>query len=307
MELSQSQNQSKSKSRSKPFAAYILASRPKTWIASLSPVLIGTAYAAREQDVQISVFLLALFFSFLIQVGTNFANDYFDYMNGADNANRIGPKRATQEGWISPRAMLRASLTVFGSAFLIAAPLMGIAGLWSVPLAALCIFFGIAYTGGPKPLGYMGLGELLVFIFYGPVAVCGSYFLQTGSFNVPILLASLAPGLLCCSILIANNLRDERSDRAARKKTLIVRFGRRFGSWEYTFSIAAAAAVPLILVWFYGAPIALASAALIFPASLPLIWKSFTFCDPFELLSLLQGSALLLFVYTALFSLAIIT
>jgi 1,4-dihydroxy-2-naphthoate octaprenyltransferase len=200
--------------------------------------------------------------------------------------------------------MRLATCLIFGSAFLIAIPLMIIAGLWSLFLAAACIAFGILYTGGPKPLGYLGLGELLVFPFFGPIAACGAYFLQTGTVTLPVFIASLSPGFLCCSILIANNLRDEKSDRMANKRTLIARFGRTFGSWEYTLTIAAAAAVPFILVFFYNAPAPLLSASLILPLAFPWIQKAFKFRDPLELISVLQGTALLLFLYTLVFCLS---
>lgn len=283
--------------------AYFLASRPKTWVASLSPVFVGAAMAPR---FSLSIFFLTLLFSLLIQIGTNYANDYFDFVNGADTNLRNGPKRATQEGWVSPSSMLLATCLIFAGALLVAIPLMIIAGLWSLFLAAACIAFGILYTGGPKPLGYLGLGETLVFLFFGPVAACGAFFLQTGSVTMPMFIASLAPGFLSCSILIANNLRDEKSDRVANKKTLIVRFGRTFGSWEYTLTIVSAAAVPLILVFFYDAPALLLSASLILPLAFPWIRKAFKFRDPLELISVLQGSALLLFLYSAFFCVAIL-
>jgi len=211
-------------------------------------------------QLSVSIFLLTLLFSLSIQVGTNYANDYFDFVNGADTHLRNGPKRATQEGWVTPSSMLLATFLIFTFAILIAIPLMIIAGLWSLFLAAACVAFGILYTGGPKPLGYLGLGEALVFLFFGPIAACGAYFLQTGTVTLSTFIASLAPGFLSCSILIANNLRDEKSDRMANKRTLIVRFGRTFGSWEYTLTIVAAALIPTILVFFHEAPTHLLSA-----------------------------------------------
>lgn len=279
--------------------AFFLASRPKTWIASLSPVFLGTVMSA---TVDWPIFLLTILFSLLIQIGTNFANDYFDFINGVDSHLRNGPKRATQEGWISPSSMLAGTLVTFACALIIAAPLIQKAGLWSLFLALICIAFGLLYTGGPKPLGYLGLGELLVFIFFGPVAVCGTYFLQTEGLDPGIFLSSLAPGLLSCSILIANNLRDEKNDRAAGKHTLVVRFGRRFGSWEYTLSVISAALIPICLVFFYGAPsILLATSLFTLLIASPSIKKSFYFRDPLELISLLQASAFLTFIYTVLF------
>ena len=285
--------------------AWALASRPKTWIASLSPVLIGTALAAGE-GIDYARFILVLLFSLLIQIGTNFANDFFDFAKGADTAERIGPKRAVQQGWISPRAMLRGALLAFGTALLIAIPLMLLAGWWSFPMAGAAVLFGILYTGGPKPLGYLGLGELLVLLFFGPIACCGAYYLQTLSLSFPIFLASLAPGLLSSAILIANNLRDQKTDAAANKRTLIVRFGRRFGSWEYTLSIALAASIPPLLVLFCQAKAPLLLASSILPASIPLLKKVFHFQSPAELIPVLQGTSLLLFLYTLLFSLALL-
>lgn len=278
--------------------AYLLAARPRTWSASLCPVWIG-AWIAPHVDWKL--FGLTLGFSLFIQIGTNYANDYFDFQKGADTAERIGPKRAVQQGWISPASMLLAAVIAFGIAILLAIPLMLRAGLWSLPAAALCVLFGVLYTGGPKPLGYLGLGETLVFLFFGPVAVCGTYFLQTMTLDGATFIASLAPGLLSCSILIANNLRDEQTDRAAGKRTLAVRFGRYFGAWEYTGSLLAASLVPLALVYFYEFPLNLASASLLFFAAIPSIRRAFEFKTPLEAMPLLQNSALLLLVYTILF------
>lgn len=277
---------------------YFLAARPRTWPASLCPVLIGAFMA---DSIQYPIFLLTLLFSLGIQIGTNYANDYFDFIKGADTPLRKGPKRATQEGWISPPSMLLASLLAFGFALLLAIPLMIRAGLWSVPVALLCTLLGLLYTGGPKPLGYLGLGELFVFPFFGPVATCGSYFLQTASLHSEVLIASLAPGFLSCAILAANNLRDEHSDSVARKNTLIVRFGRTFGSWEYTLFILAASLTPLALIYFYHAPLNLAAASLIFFAAIPSIKMAFYFQDPLELIPVLKNTGLLLLLYTILF------
>lgn len=268
--------------------SYFLASRPKTWIASISPVLIGVSMAP---DINPLLLALTLLFSLLIQIGTNFANDYFDFVKGADTTERIGPARATQQGWITPGAMLRATWAVFGLCLLIALPLMLKAGTWSFPIAALCIAFGIMYTGGPKPLGYLGLGEVLVLIFFGPVAVCGSYYLQSGAFHLPVLIASFGPGLLSCAILIANNLRDEKTDRNANKRTLVVRFGRTFGAMEYTIALL----IPAVILFYFSKgflPI------VFFLFTLPNIIKAF--CAP-KLSELLPKTAFLLIMYTAIF------
>lgn len=274
-------------SQSSPNAlkAFFLASRPKTWIASISPVVIGTSMCAK---FEISILLATLLFSLFIQIGTNFANDYFDFINGADSKLRQGPKRATAEGWIKPKLMYAAMWAAFGLAFCFGFPLMMISGTWSIFLALLCVVCGIFYTGGPKPLGYIGLGEFFVFIFFGPIATCGAYFLQTGLVTLPVFIASIAPGFLSCAILIANNLRDEISDRAAQKKTLVVRWGQKFGNMEYTFSILCAALVPITLVVFFN-------------ASPFLILSSLISLNAFSHRNLAK-SAFLLFIYTILFS-----
>ena len=288
----------------KNLKSFFLSSRPKTWIAGISPVFMGITLV-KGQPIHFDLFLLTLLFSLFIQIGTNFANDYFDFVKGADNFLRFGPKRAVQQGWISSQAMLRMAMIFFAFALLIAIPLINHVGLWSLPIAILCVIFGFLYTGGPKPLGYLGLGELLVFIFFGPVAVCGTYFLQTLEFNGYVFLASFAPGFLSTSILIANNLRDEISDRASMKKTLVVRFGHRFGCWEYALSIAGAAMIPLLLFFLNQAPVEIIASSLSLMISFPFVRRAFSSQDPKILADLLPKSALLLFIYTILFCLAV--
>ncbi len=282
---------------------WFLASRPKTWIASLSPICIGASMAP---SISWSVFLATALFSLAIQIGTNFANDYFDFMKGADTEERIGPKRAVQQGWISPSTMKRGMIAVFFAAFLIAIPLMMIAGAWSLCITALAIIFGILYTGGAKPLGYLGLGEILVFFFFGPVATCGTFFLQTHMLGEAVLLASIPPGLLSCSLLIANNIRDEKTDKLANKKTLVVRFGSLFGKLEYAFSIAIACLIPLILVVFYQQPINLLGVFFLFPIAIRLGKQAFSFQEPKDFIALLQGTSLLFFFFTLLFCISFI-
>jgi len=289
MPLSKNENLISENSRS-GLSSFILASRPKTWIAGISPVLIGTSLAGHS--VSWSLFFCALSFSLLIQIGTNYANDYYDFINGAD-AKRVGPARAVASGWIAPSAMKTASLLTFGAAFLVSLPLVATSGLWALLFVFSSIAFGILYTGGPYPLGYMGLGELLVFPYFGPIAVCGAYFVQSHAFDPTVLLLSFAPGLLSCAILIANNLRDLETDAVAQKNTLVVRFGKTFGAWEYTISVVGAILLPTLLAFY--APLILTPLALI------LIRKAFTFQTSQEAASLLPQTALLLIAFTALF------
>lgn len=254
------------------------------------------------EGVNVSLLLCTLLFALLIQIGTNFANDAFDFLKGADTDERKGPPRAVQQGWISVQGMFWATALVFGAALVAALPLIALMGVWAFALSLLCVAFGVLYTGGPKPLGYLGLGEVLVLIFFGPVATCGTYYAQTLQFHPSVLLASLAPGLLSCSLIVANNLRDWETDRKANKRTLIVRFGQTFGRWEYVSCIELASLVPILLVALYGAPLQLGLCALISPLALPVVKRALQGND---FIPLLQGSGMLLWGYTLLFCLLI--
>ena len=212
---------------------WVLAARPKTLVASISPVLIGASFAARVQPISYGDFALCLFFSVLIQIGTNWANDYFDFIKGADTATRKGPARAVQSGWIAPLAMRNGAFFAFGLAILCALPLLFRLGMVYLPLALLCPILGTLYTGGKRPLGYLGLGDLLVFVFYGPVATCCTALVLRPVFSNELFLASLAPGFLSCALLAVNNLRDWEEDRKCGKMTLIARFGPVFGKAQY--------------------------------------------------------------------------
>lgn len=221
----------------KTLALWIIASRPKTWVASISPVLLGTALAYAQGQFNILLFLLTLATSMGIQITTNFANDYFDFLKGADTASRKGPLRITQAGLVSPRQMKRMVLIALAITAFSGCTLVAYGGLIISCLLALSLLFAILYTGGPAPLAYLGLGELFVFVFFGLAATGGTYFLQTGSWNLESFIAGIAPGALSTALLVLNNLRDIEEDRAARKKTLIVRFGSRFGQVEYCFCL----------------------------------------------------------------------
>lgn len=281
--------------------AYILAARPQTLIAGISPVVIGTCLSYPSPLFSVFIFISTLCFTISLQIGTNFANDYFDFIKGADHPGRTGPKRATQEGWIAPFSMLKASLAAFAIAFLCSIPLIRLAGFWSCGAVLLFIALGILYTGGPKPLAYIGLGDLFVLIFFGPIPTMGSYLLQTSRLDLGACILGLAPGLISMSILIANNLRDEHTDRAAGKKTLVVLGGNRFGKWEYLFSLCAASCIPALLVVLnYLSPIFLIL-CFVFPLFLPSIMKNLKTNTPEALGRLLSKSALILGAYTLLF------
>lgn len=197
---------------------------------------------------------ICLVFALLIQIGTNFANDYYDYVKGADDDRRIGPSRAVASGWITPRAMRNGMILVFGAAFLTGCLLIPWGGAWLLLVGVVSIFCGVAYTGGPYPLGYNGWGDVFVFVFFGWVATGLTFYVQAGTFTVSLsgasglhwnLLAGVVPGALATNLLVVNNVRDEPLDREAGKHTLAVRFGRSFGRAQYGVLLVVALAVPL--------------------------------------------------------------
>ncbi|MCC6127845.1 MAG: 1,4-dihydroxy-2-naphthoate octaprenyltransferase [Chlamydiae bacterium] len=280
------------------FKAWALASRPNTLIASLSPVVIAASLASSFDP---KLFLLCLFFSMFIQIGANVANDYFDYVKGTDTAERIGPARAAQSGWITLSQLKMGMFCIFTAAVLISVPLLMRGGVFGVWIVIASVISAIFYTAGSKPLGYLGLGEVFVFLFYGPIAVLSTYYILTLSFTPLVFYASLPPAFLSCAILIANNLRDEKSDRSANKKTLVVRFGKRFGQWEYALSLGLAAFLPLALAWLRLAPLSWTHMGLFLPFLYPALKLVFRAKEPKELIPLLPLSARLLAIYTLLF------
>ncbi|MBL9039598.1 MAG: 1,4-dihydroxy-2-naphthoate polyprenyltransferase [Archangium sp.] len=246
--------------------AWFLAARPKTLVAGVVPVAVGSSLAFRDGHFSWAVAAAALIGALFIQVGTNLANDYFDFKKGADTSKRLGPPRATQQGWLTPRAVLTGSLVCFAMSFLIGLYLVSVAGLPMLIIGITSILAGYAYTGGPYPLAYHGLGDVFVLVFFGFVAVCATYFAHTGGVS-PIAFAAAVPvGLLGVALLAVNNTRDEETDAEAGKRTLVVRFGRRFGQLEYVTAIAISALVP-VLLWASGSASAWVLASL---ASLPL-------------------------------------
>ena len=231
-----------------PLRAWFLATRPRTLTAALAPVSVGSAIAFREGHFVPLTASIALLGALLIQIGTNLANDAFDFQKGADTAERQGPPRATQQGWLTPRQVLTGAMLCFAAAFLVGLYLVAVAG-WPILLVGLIsIAAGYAYTGGPFPLAYNGLGDAFVFVFFGLVAVGGTQFVQSQHVTLLALLSGAAIGALGVALLSVNNLRDEVSDRKVGKLTLVARFGQRFGRAEWLLSVAFAFAVPVILV-----------------------------------------------------------
>ena len=206
---------------------WLMASRPRTLPAAVAPVLVGTAFAGFEHVFHPLRFLAALLGALFIQVGTNLSNDYSDARRGADAEDRLGPVRVTAGGLVPPRQVLIATYVSFGLAVLFGIYLIVVAGWVLLVIGAASILAGVAYTGGPKPYGYEGLGEVFVFLFFGVVAVTGSYYVQTTHLNWEAFALAVPVGLLASGILVVNNIRDIDSDRRAGKRTLAVRLGRR--------------------------------------------------------------------------------
>jgi 1,4-dihydroxy-2-naphthoate octaprenyltransferase len=227
--------------------SWVLAARPKTLSAASVPVVVGTACAFELDGLQLGPALAALGGALLLQIGANFANDVYDYEKGADTAERLGPTRAVQAGLISPAAMKRGMFVAFGLALLLGIYLMSVAGPVILAIGIASILSAIAYTGGPYPLGYNGLGDLFVFVFFGIVAVCGTVFVQLGRVPELALWCSLPVGALATAILVVNNLRDREQDARVGKRTLAVRWGPKAVIYEYGFLLALSYAVPLFL------------------------------------------------------------
>jgi len=228
---------------------WLEAARPRTLPAAIVPVAVGTACAAAVGRVAWAPALAALAGSLAIQIGTNFANDVFDAERGADGPDRIGPTRAVSAGLISAAAMKRAMILAFAFAAAFGVYLATVGG-WPIVVAGLLsIASGIAYTGGPYPLGYHGLGDVFVMIFFGIVAVCGTAFVQLGHVPGVAALAALPVGALATAILVVNNLRDRATDARAGKRTLAVRLGRRGVLVEYVLLLVLAFAIPLALAF----------------------------------------------------------
>lgn len=230
---------------------WMMAARPKTLPAGIAPVLVGTALAGFLHVFHPLRFIAALLGSILIQVGTNLSNDYSDARRGADTEDRLGPVRVTAGGLVPPRQVLIATYVTFGLAVLCGIYLIAVAG-WALLLIGLAsILAGVLYTGGPRPYGYEGLGELFVFLFFGVAAVAGSYYVQVRDFSWESFALSVPVGLIAAALLVVNNTRDIDTDRRANKRTLAVRLGRERARVMYATMICAS--YPLALItWVFG-------------------------------------------------------
>jgi len=245
--------------------------------------------------------VVALACAMLIQIATNFANDLFDFEKGADTELRQGPVRVTHAGWVTPATMKWATvwvivLVALGGVYLVWR------GGWPIALIGVAsVVAGLLYTGGPYPLGYMGLGDVFVLIFFGPVAVGGTYYVQTLSINPAVLVAGLAPGLLSVAILTVNNLRDMDEDRRTGKRTLAVRYGRGFAYGEYILAVMIACFLPVALYLASGQHVYTVATVIVVFAAVPAFRKVRASEGPL-LNPVLAYTAKLLLLYSAIFS-----
>jgi 1,4-dihydroxy-2-naphthoate octaprenyltransferase len=281
------------------------AARPRTLPAAVAPIVAASALAWRDGGFDARAATLCLGFALLVQIGTNFANDYYDFVNGADTAARVGPRRAVAAGLIAPNTMRAAMWIVFAMAFGCGLGLLAWGGAWLLAIGVASILCGIAYTGGPWPLGYHGLGDVFVFLFFGLVAVGATYFVQVGALTFDAMLVAVPIGLLAANILVVNNYRDVETDAAAGKRTLVVRFGRGAARAQHAVSLVVALAMPLWFAWRDQ------SAWRLLPLLLaPLAWRHVRRLrdsrSPEALIALLGDTGKLLAVYALLLGAALV-
>ena len=231
------------------FNAWVLASRPKTLPAAVAPVIVGTALAYADRSFSLLPALAALAVALLLQIGVNLANDYFDFKKGIDTEDRLGPARVTQSGLIPPGRVKAAMDIVFAMTLLPGIYLVTRGGWPVLVIGGASIIAALAYSGGPYPLASHALGDLFVFVFFGLVAVCGTFYVQTLKLTPMVFLMGIVEGLLITAILVINNLRDIETDRRAGKHTLAVLIGTQSARAEYALLLAVAYTIPLLL-WF---------------------------------------------------------
>lgn len=285
---------------------WILAARPATLTAAVGPVLVGSALAAADDAFRWDAFLVILFAALAIQVGVNFANDLADAARGADTEDRVGPQRAVASGLLTPRQMKRGIATAFGIAAFAGLYLIWLGGLAILVIGVVSIIAAIGYTSGPVPYGYHGLGEVFVFVFFGLVATVGTRYVYDRTAPAEAWWAAVAIGLLAAAILVANNVRDVDTDRAAGKRTLSVIMGRDASRWLYAgmvavafVTIAVAVETDILPTWSLLALVAIPRAGI-------LIRAIFTQTSPPALIEVLKGTARLQLVFATFLSIGIL-
>ncbi len=285
--------------------AWIMATRPPTLAAAFVPVAVGTAVAALEGGVRWLPALAALAGALLLQIGANFANDVFDFEKGTDDEDRLGPTRAAQAGLLTGSQLKQGMAVAFLLATLCGVYLTWVAGWAIIAIGVASILSAIAYTGGPYPLGYHGLGDVFVMVFFGFVAVGGTAFVQVGNVPLSSMIAALPVGALATAILVVNNVRDRHGDAQTGKRTLAVRWGKRGGLVEYALCLALAYGAPLALAVMEQAP-TIAAPLLTLPIGLGL-WRRLASEEGRPLNPVLAQTARLLVLHGLLFTAGIAT
>jgi len=284
---------------------WLLAARPRTLPISVMPVLLGSALAIHAHAFSFIPALVCLAFALLVQVGANYANDYYDFLKGADNEDRKGPQRAVASGLVTPAAMRNATYGVLALAFVLGMVLIAYGGWWLLVVGILSVVCAVAYTGGPLPLGYLGLGDLFVFIFFGLVAVIFTFFVQTGFVTYEAFLAGVGIGLMAVNVLVVTSYRDIDGDTKVGKRTLAVRMGREWTQVQYAAGYYIALGI-VFLLW-----ISTFSFWVLLPLVLaPYVYHLSTFLvtavTPDDFKYLLIGSMRTLVLYGLLLSIGII-
>jgi len=287
------------------FRIWLEATRPKTLPAAVAPVLLGSAAAEQADSFRPVPALICLGFALLIQIGTNFANDYLDGVKGTDTAKRLGPRRAVAGGLVAPAVMRGAAIAVLAAGFCLGLALIPFGGWWLLAVGVASVACAWLYTGGPYPLAYNGLGDVFVVLFFGLIAVGCTYYVQTAGMTADVLLLGLGCGLLVNNLLVVNNYRDVEEDRKAGKRTLVVRMGREFGRTLYVLSSLWAGAGVL---WFAFAAAGWPTLVALGPVGYSL-WLSSRLPGArteADFAAALKGSGLVVAAYGILFSIGIV-
>ncbi|ASQ90827.1 1,4-dihydroxy-2-naphthoate polyprenyltransferase [Prosthecochloris sp. GSB1] len=282
------------------FESWMMAVRPKTLPAGAVPVIVASAVAAVDGVFRPTAAMVALFCALGIQVATNFINEIYDFRKGADTAERLGPTRTVAAGLIAEKTMISVSIALLVAVFLMGLYLVWLAGWPVLIIGLLSMFFAWAYTGGPCPIAYSGLGDLFVFVFFGLVAVGGTYYVQSQTLTVPVLVAAVAPGVFSVNILLVNNIRDIDTDRRVGKMTLPARIGAANARALYLFLTVTGYLVP-VLMWFVGYPFWCMLSWLSLPLAIVQLRRLFT-AEGRELNEVLAGTGKVMTVYGFLFS-----
>lgn len=287
------------------FDAWILASRPRTLLAAVVPVIVGTSIAVHDGKFETTAAIIALLCSILIQIGTNFSNDLFDFIHGTDKHDRLGPQRAAASGLLSINEMKIGTALTFGLSFILGLYLVYTGGWIVFLIGVVSIAAGLAYTAGPLPLAYNGLGDVAAFLFFGFIGTVGTYFVQAHEFSWMSFWASIPVGALITNILVVNNYRDREEDRSNGKNTLAVIFGERFSRIQYTMFLFVSYLILFVVYFTFKKSLFVFLPLLSLPLSIKLIKMIYTLHGR-ELNKTLELTAKLSAIYGFLFAAGIL-